>query len=492
MATITSAGVGSGLDVNGLVTQLMAVEKQPLTALATKEASYQAKLSAFGTLKSAVAALQSSARALKSTTLYNSMSATSSSTSVLTASGSTAAAAGTYNLEVVKKAQAQSIASQAFTSLTSDIATADGKIKIELGTFVAATTTPVVAAASFTADAAKTRVTLEIAAGTSSISDIRDAINAANAGVKANLVYVGSEGYKLTLTSTETGAKNSVKLTVLDANDVVQTNNSELAKLSFDPVGISGSGNEFIVNTVAQDAQLKIDGLEIFRTTNSIADAITGVTMSLTTTGTSTLTVAKNTGSVKGTIDSFVKSYNDLNTQLRDLTAYNAETQQSSLLTGDAAARGLQSSMRDLVNYRRPGSISGGASSLSDLGVSLQRDGSLAFNSSKLDTAMANSNTNLTALFTTDSTSNPGLAIRMGTVLDGLVGARGIISSRTDGINSSISELGKRRTTLSNRLVQIEKRYRAQFSSLDTLVASMQKTSAFLTQQLANLPSTSG
>jgi flagellar hook-associated protein 2 len=486
MASISSSGIGSGLDVAGIITQLMAVEKQPLTALDTKEAGYQSKLTTYGTLKSAVASVQTAARALKSSTLYASMSAKSSDTTKFNASANTAAQAATYSIEVVDRAQTQAISSQAFASITSDIGLADGKIKIELGTF---------SGGAFTADPAKTPTTIEIDQTASSLEEIRDAINNANAGVRANLVYVGDAGYKLTLTSKDTGAKNSIKLTVLDSSDVVLNDNTGLAKLSFDPAvahgaPVNNSANQFDVNTVAQDAHLKIDGLDVYRTTNTISDAITGVTMSLTGLGTSTLTVSKDTVAARSAMEVFVKAYNDVSKLLREATAYNASTKQASVLTGDSGARSLQAALREMIGYSRS-SAGSGITTLSDLGAALQRDGTLVFSTSKFDTAMASSTTNVGDLLASTSTSSPGLAVRMTSLLDGMLSSGGLFASRTEGINRSITDVGRQRETLSRRLVQIEQRYRKQFSALDTLVAGMKKTSEYLTQQLANLPSSS-
>lgn len=490
MASISSAGLGSGLDVNSIITQLMNVEKQPLVALDTKEATYQAKLSAFGGLKGAVSSLQTAALALKSSTLYASMTASSSSTSVATASANTAAAAGTYAIQVIDRAQAQSISSKAFASLTADVVTnaVDGKIKIELGTFTPAVVAPP-APASFVADPARTAVTIDIAANQSSLQEIRDKINDANAGVKANIVYVGSSGYKLTLTANDTGVKSSIKLTVMDTNDTVLTNNADLAQLSFDPTLAAGAGNEFDINAYAQDAHLKIDGLDIYRSTNTISDAITGVTLTAIAAGTSTLTVSRDTASVTTAFSSFVKAYNDTSKQLRDLTAYNATTGQGSLLTGDSGARGLQTALQGLITATRKSAASG-FRQLSDLGVAMQRDGSLAFDSSKLTSALS-SGGDVATMMTSTSNTDTGLATRMSSVLSGLLADNGLLASRTDGIQRSIEDIGDRRTALERRLLQIEKRYRTQFSSLDSLVASMQRTSQYLSQQLANLPATS-
>lgn len=489
MATISSSGIGSGLDVNSIVTQLMNVEKQPLTQLDTKEAGYQAKLSAFGTLKSAFSSLQTAVRSLKSTSLYSAMSAQSSSTSVLAASANTAAQAGTYSVQVVDRAQAQVIASQAFGSLTSDISSYDGKIRIELGTFTPATTAPP-AAASFVADPDRTAVTIDIAAGSSSLQDIRDKINGANAGVKANIVYVGNNQYKLTVTAAATGAKSSIKLTTLTAADAVVNNNADLAKLSFDPTVSANSGNEFAISTYAQDAHLKIDGLDIYRSSNTISDALTGITLTAVASGTSTLSVTRDNNSIKAAFDGFVKAYNDANSQLRELTAYNAETGKGSLLTADSAARSLQTAMRELLSGSRS-SINPNLRSLSDLGLSLQRDGSLQFNSATLGSALASSGTEVATMMTSDTAGNLGLGLRMATAMEGILSRTGIITSRTDGISRSIADIGEQRQTLNRRLASIEKRYRTQFSALDTLVAGMQKTSQFLTQQLASLPSSS-
>jgi flagellar hook-associated protein 2 len=286
-----------------------------------------------------------------------------------------------------------------------------------------------------------------------------------------------------------------MKLTVLDSSDVVLNDNTGLAKLSFDPVvahgaPVNNSANQFDVNTVAQDAHLKIDGLDVYRTTNTISDAITGVTMSLTGLGTSTLTVSKDTVAARSAMEVFVKAYNDVSKLLREATAYNASTKQASVLTGDSGARSLQAALREMIGYSRS-SAGSGITTLSDLGAALQRDGTLVFSTSKFDTAMASSTTNVGDLLASTSTSSPGLAVRMTSLLDGMLSSGGLFASRTEGINRSITDVGRQRETLARRLVQIEQRYRKQFSALDTLVAGMKKTSEYLTQQLANLPSSS-
>ncbi len=478
MASITSLGTGSGLDLEGIITKLMAVERIPINNLDTQEASYQAKISAFGTLQGGVSALESAAHSLASATLFAGKSATSSDATVIAASANTAATAGTYSLEVVDTAKSHAIASQAFASLTSNVSTIDGKIRIELGTFSGGT---------FTADPDKTSATIDISATDSSLSTIRDKINDANAGVRANIVYVGEDGYKLTLTSTSSGAKNSIRLTTLDSSGTVTlNNNADLAQLSFDPEASAGAGKEFTVSTEATDAHVRIDGLDVYRGSNTISDAITGLTLNVLKAGTTTLKVSQDTNAASSAVASFVKAYNDLNTQLRGLTAYDAQNKTGALLFGDGTARALQETLNKVVSYAFPGSALS-PRTLSDIGVSKQRDGSLEFDASRLVAAMEASPTTVSDLFTSTGSTGSGIGVYIDTELKSLLGSGGILSARTDGLSRSVSDIDDRRERLNLRLVAIEKRYRAQFTALDTLIASMQQTSQYLTQQLSAL-----
>jgi flagellar hook-associated protein 2 len=463
----------------------MTLEQRPLTLLNQKEASYQAKLSAYGALKGAVSSVETAARALKSSVLFDRMSATLADGTIGSATANTAAKAATYSLKVDKLAQAQSISTNAvFTDLTADISAIDGKIKVELGTF---------SGGNFDPDPDKTPVTIEIDAASSSLNDIRDAINAADAGVRASVVNVGQDTngddqYRLIVTSLTSGAGGSLRITTLDSNDVVLDDNSGLAQFSFDPEDVAGAGNEYDVNLDAQDAEFEIDGLALTRSSNTIGDALTGVSLTLLDTGTTTLTVSEDSSGVKSAIESFVTAYNTAVTQARSLSLYNAETQQAAILTGDSGTRGLLSALRDMATQ----SFAAGASgfrTLSDIGVSMQRDGTLSINSSKLNSVLNGNPDEVAALFTTNESGSQGLAVRMTATLNNILSSDGLLASRTDGINRSIDDIDNRREALNRRLAQIEKRYRAQFTALDTLVSSMQQTSQFLTQQLAALSS---
>jgi flagellar hook-associated protein 2 len=478
MATITSSGVGSGLDVNSLVTQLMAVEKQPLTALDTKEASYQAKISAYGTLKSSVFSLKSAADALKAESLYAKQTATSGDSTILTATANSVAKAGNYTVQVVALAQNQALASQDFSSTTTALSSDAGKIKIEIGTYSGST---------FTADSTKTAVTIDIAAGDSSLASLRDQINAANAGITASIVNVDAAGtkYKLAITSNTTGAAGSLKITTMDSDSNVLTNNTGLAKLSYDPSKLSGTGNEYTVNAAAQDARIKVNGVDLYRNSNTIGDAITGVSLSALKEGTTTLKIAADTTSIRTALESFVKAYNDTIALGRQLSSYNTATKTASILTGETAARSIMSELRTMIGLDFTGTT-GSIKRLSDLGIASQRDGTLQINTTKMLTALS-SPTEVAATLSTNTTLFKGVAVQMSTRLGNLLADNGAFGSRLSGINSSIKDIDKRRTTLETRLTGIEKRYRTQFTTLDSLVASMQRTSQYLTQQLSSL-----
>jgi flagellar hook-associated protein 2 len=203
-----------------------------------------------------------------------------------------------------------------------------------------------------------------------------------------------------------------------------------------------------------------------------------------------TITVAPNTSNVGTAVDAFVKAYNDVVSQLKSMTAYDATNKKAAILTGDSTARSIQTQLTSMVQTAVSG-ITGGISSLSNIGIAMQKDGSLVTDKSKLTAALADPAKDVTALFTQTTSGNKGIAVRFNELLDGLIGTDGLIPGRTSGINTSIKSLQKQTDALNLRLTQIEKRYRTQFTSLDTLMASMQQTSTYLTQQLANLPSTS-
>lgn len=457
MAGLTASGIGSGLDIDSLVTQLMTLEQRPLSLIATKEASFQAKLSAFGQLKSVLTSLQTAADALKDSAKFSATKASVADSTLLTATSNASASPGTYSVEVNALAKVQRTA----TSATAEFVPVAGDLTITLGKVSGGVFVPGGGTA-----------TLSFDGGT--LEELRDAINDGDLGVTASVVNNGTVK-QLVLTGDETGAAQAFSI-------------SGTAGLSFDPATVGVSTDPVYGVQSSQDAQLIVDGLSISRSTNSIGDVIEGVTLTLTQAdpGTATsVTVADDKGGAISAINAFVKAFNDFTTAAKNLTAFNAETKVAATLNGDSTVRSIQSQLRGILASSL-GSFNG-TRTLSELGIAFKDDGSLAVDSAKLDTAIKDP-TKKVAEFFAGTDNVKGFAETVSDRIDAFVNGSGLISGRTNGINSSIKILDRQRDALEVRLVQIESRYRTQFSALDSLVASMTQTSTFLTQQLANLP----
>lgn len=465
---LTANGVGSGLDINSLVNQLMTLEARPATLLNNREASYQARLSAFGQLKSVLSPMQTALASLKSASNFQAMRATVGDSTVASALASATAAKGSYSLEVQQIAQGQRVVTNATTAPS----VAAGTLTFNFGSYSTDDTDPDNPVTTFTQTSSQT-VTLE--PGKDSLADLRDAINDANVGVRAQIVKNGSIDQLVIAGNTE-GESGGFQI----------SGSGGLAGLSYD--ASTGAGSTLDQLEKAQDAVLKLDGITLTRTSNSLTDVVEGVTLNLLKGDPgkpTTLTVAPDRSAVKTAIESLVKAYNEFNTTSRGLTNYNPENQTAAILTGDATARSIQSQIRNALGA--PFGGSGGVSTLSELGITFNRDGSLTLVSSKLDAAL-NDPDKKVAEFFTGVDGKGGLANSLNERLDGLLRSGGVLDSRTDGINRSIKAIDEQRDRLSLRLEMVEKRYRAQFTALDALVGSLSQTSTYLSQQLANLP----
>ena len=445
---ISAAGVGSGLDVGSILNQLMAVERQPLSRLQEQQKSYQSKLSAFGQLQSAMSKLQDAATALTKSSTFSATTASAGDTKAFTVSSTASAQTGSYNIEVSQLARAQRTATSATTA--PDLS-GGGSIDITLGT--------------------GTPKTINLAAG-GTLQDLRDAINAADAGVSAQIVNNGTVN-QLVISSKETSATNAFKLEGFGG----------LSEFSFDPAAPAG---DMVSVQQAKDAKLSIDGLAITRSSNTVSDAIEGVTLTLAkpTESETTMTVARNDETAKKAIDDFAKAYNELNSLIRSQTSYNAETKKAGTLNGDTGVRSIQSQLRGV--FSNPISGLSGATMLSDAGISIRTDGSMSVDSTKLASALADPSKKIAELFAGNGTVD-GFAKTLETRIKDMLATDGLLTSRTDGINRTIKSFDSRIEAFELRLEKVQARYSAQFTALDAAMSSMSTTSAYLTQQLANL-----
>jgi flagellar hook-associated protein 2 len=456
--------LGSGLDVTGIVSKLMTIESQPATQLYAREGSYQAKISAYGTLQSVLATLQSAAQTLANPQTFHGTAASSSDNTVLTASVSGTAVPGSYNVAVTSLAQAQILAS-ATAGYTTATNFNSGTLAITVGGTTGTTTD------------------VSIDAINNTLPGIAKAINDANAGITASVVNDGTTT-RLVINANNTGLANAVSISATENGTV--TGQSLLTDLATNMTTVQP----------AKDAAFSVNGLAITRSSNSVSDIIPGVTFKLLKAGTtgspatSMVTVGADTTGAVTAVSTFVTAYNAVVGSIHDLTAYDAQNSAASVLTGDSTARTLKSELSAAV-FQNVSGVSG-LTSLNDIGVSVQKDGTLAFNSAKLQSALADPSKDVSALFTQTGSASNGIGVNFNNLLTSVVGTGGLLPTAQDSANRSIKDIANQITTWNTRLALVRQRYMDEFNALDAMLSSMQATSTYLTQQLANLPGISG
>lgn len=474
MATITSTGVGSGLDVNNIVSSLMALEQRPLTLLQKAASTMQTKISAFGTLKGQIASLGDVASKLADAKNWNPLRADSSDAAAASATVANTAVAGKYSLVVDQLAQSQVLASGTYASSSAVVGT--GQLKIELGT---------TAAGVFTPKSGATAVTIDIPAGKQTLAGVRDAINAAGAGVSASIVSSGGTA-RLVLRGTD-GAEQSVRVTATDA-DGVNTDAAGLSALAFDPAAAAGSGKNMTQSQAAQDAKFSLNGIALTSATNTPANVVDGVTFTLKKVSATPvdITVSVETMAVKKNINDFVNAYNALNTLVKQQTLADPEGDKDGPLQADSTATSLLPNLREMLR----GSVTGldSPSSLNAAGLELQRDGSLTVNETKL-APFLEAPSKLARLFgqaqSGADTASRGFGVRFKAWAAEFTSDTGRIAARTDGLKRSVDRNSKDQDALEAKITRTEARLRAQYQRLDTQMTS-------LSGQLAQMKSALG
>lgn len=418
MANISSAGIGSGLDIEGLVSQLIAAERQPAqNRLDRREARLQAELSAYGAFKGALSAFQSALSGLTTADAFQSIRASSSDRDVLTASASKSAAAGSYNVDIANLASAHSLASTPFDNTTDPIgsgASATGTLTFRFGTtdYDAGTGTY----NGFTQNSEKAVQTVTIDSTNNSLEGIRDAVNEADIGVSASIINDGN-GYRLVFVSTDTGAANSLEISVSEGDGGNDTDTTGLSKLAFN---ISAANLE--QTQAAQDASLTINGLAVTSATNTVKDAIEGVTLELVEAGTATLKVTQDTGAASRAVDSFISGYNGLIETVNQLSGYDAATRRGGILLGDATLRGITSRIRSALAETVDG-LTGKYTSLAAIGIETDsKTGKLSKNSDVFDDVLENNFDRIARLFAVTAETSDALIRYEGADSDTQVG----------------------------------------------------------------------
>ncbi|MCB1871050.1 MAG: flagellar filament capping protein FliD [Gammaproteobacteria bacterium] len=459
MPSISTSGIGSGIDINNLVSQLVAAEREPVeTRLDTRETTYQAQLSAFGLLKSALSDFSQAVDRLKLSATFDGRTAASENEDVFTATATQQAANGRFQVKVEQLAAAQKQFSEGYADADTTVGT--GKLTIDVNGL------------SFD---------VSIETGGNTLNGIRDAINAApdNTGVTATIIKVddgsGGNQSKLVLTADKMGSDGQFTVTV-DDDDGTDTDTGGLSRLIY---GANAT------TRAAVDAQISIDDQILTRTSNTISDAIEGITFNLVTAkpGESiNLIVSTDTQAAKNTITDFVDRFNDVVDLINNSTNYDTATGATGTLFSDSTVRGLESGLRNALSSQVTGS-NGTLRSLAELGIVTDQDGKLSVEESTLDAALAQNLESVTTLFTSTS----GVALRAESILNGFADTNGIIDSRIDGLNKGIEDITDQRANLDRRMQSIQDRLSAQFTAMDVLVNQLRTTGDFLTQQLAGL-----
>lgn len=474
MATISSPGVGSGLDVNSIVTQLVAIERQPIVHLQSQVSSLQTKLSAFGKLQSNLSALRDAASALTRAGTWNQTAGTSSDAASVVVTTDANSLPGSYSVEVAQLARAQSNISKTYTAATDFVG--EGTIHIELGAWGAGS--------SFTPKPGAAAVDISVGPPAKSLAEVRDMINAAQAGITAT-VLTDASGARLVFRSSATGAANGFKLTVTDG-DGNSVDTSGLSALAYDPsVGVVTMAQAL----AAANASALINGAPVSSASNTMSNVVDGMTLTFqrVTSAAVQITTAPDKDAIRKKVEAFVSAYNDLNKELAAQTKYDSGSKNAGALQGDSAAVGLRAALR--ATLRGNSAASTVFTRLADIGCDTQQDGSIKLDPSKLDNALANLG-EMKKLFAASDTlvaANNGFATMFRTQADQALGVDGSIAGRSEGLRERITRNEKRQAELEVRVSQVEARLRRQYTALDAQMGQLQSLSNYVSQQVALL-----
>lgn len=470
------SGIGSGLDIDSIVAGMVAAERAPKeTQLANLEKKTTTQITAVGALKGAISDFQTALAALNKPELFQARSATSSKSDLVGVTATTTAGAGSYQLEV------KSLASSSKVALAAIPNTAEAPARFTSGTFEVSLGVPGIPPAPNTTES----FSVTVDESNNTLAGVRDAINTAGKDMGVSATIVTDEyGSRLVLSSSKTGAGRDITVTATGADEPGLIG---LSALNFD--GTSGTGKDARVLTSAQSAELYVDGLKVISETNKVDGALEGVTLDLKAKTVAneplTIAVAEDKAGVKKQIQTFVDSYNKLigviNAQTKVTSVGEDKAPVTGALVGDATARTLLNTIRnELVNVQGDGALR----ALTDIGITTQKDGTLAIDSAKLDKAMASNFGELAGLFTGDK----GLASRLDAKLKPYTETGGILEQRNKAMTETITKIDDQKEALTRRLTSLQERLYKQFNAMDLLVGQLSNTSSSLLASLENLP----
>jgi flagellar hook-associated protein 2 len=444
LPTINFSGLATGIDTGALIDALVKVERRPIDLLELQMGNLEFKLSLFNDLSSKLAALKTAAGKLSTSASFFVKKASSSNDAVVSATAGSNAAAGSHSITVTSLAQAATQASTGFSSPTSNIR--QGTLNITVGT----TTTP---------------ITID---GTNNTLDgLKNAINASGAAVTASIVQVDATTYRLVVSGKNTGTANTVTI---------------------DESGLTTGSDPlpgFTVTQAATNAVLDVDGITgINRSTNTVSDVITGVTLDLKSLSALPVQVAitNDNDAIKTQINDFVKAYNDVMSFIHEQTKYDSKSKTGAPLIADSTMQSVQSMVRMALGTN----VAGTPATVTDLGFTTNTDNTITVDDVKLTDALANNAAGVSNLFT-DATN--GVAAKMTASVDTLtLPSSGILTARIKGTQDSIDDIEDNIAEKEDRLDQFTEALVRRFAVLEGLVAQLKAQQDFLTKQLASLP----
>ncbi|WP_287927367.1 flagellar filament capping protein FliD [Diaphorobacter sp.] len=461
MAGISSPGVGSGLNVQEIVSQMMSLERRPLQLLQAKASGIDTKISSFGQIKSAMSALHEAARNLTSVDTWRSKQITTGDKTAVTGAATSTAAAANFSLEVQSLARGQSLASGTFASGAT--MGAAGQITLQKGRWDASGT-------GFTAGSSSP-VTLSISA-TDTLSDVAAKITQSGSGITA-VVVKGAQGDQLLVRGNETGTENGFSMSA--------SGGGALSGLAYDQ-----NGQTMTRTAAAANAEFTIDGLAVTSATNTAQDVVPGVTLNLlrTTTAPVEVSVGTDKDALKDKVKAFQEAFNKLNSLLGSLSAYDAgkESGEQAPLLGESVVRSLQNTLRGMVQQTL-----GDGSSLTSIGLEMKLDGgmrnpSLMLDTKKLDAALSDP-VKLENLLAGDGATE-GLISRVRDFAFAANSVDGDLSTRTKGLESTKKSNQSAIEAMDTRLQQRQANMLKQYQALDAKMAGMSSLGSFISAQV--------
>lgn len=449
--SISSVGIGSGLDVESIVTQMVDLEKRSIKTLEVKAEFIQSKISSYGQIKSLTDDLNAAVRDLSLDRTWSTVKISSSNTSAVNATMTGVAQAGSYNIEVINLAKSQ-------TSVTGSLA-ANAKMD---------------ASGTMTFGVGSNSIDITVGAN-DTLASIAEKINADGALSKSVIasVITGSDGsQQLMMRARETGLANAFTVTVSPDDQ------GNLGSLMAQP----GVGQN------AADAKIKLNGVEIVSGSNTFAQTVPGLSITVSEEGKSALlNLTQDKDAVQSSIQKFVDAYNALNDLLSSSTKYDQESDVAGVLQGDSSTVSLQNSLR-MMTQSIANNATGAFSRLSDVGIQMLQGGKLSIDTTKLATAMG-SMEDLKSLFAAKADSSGqggGVAVRFKSFTDSLLAWEGSLNAKTDSLEDQLKRNSSEQDRVNDRADTLEKRLRSQYSALDVKMASLNSLSSYVEQMVAS------